>query len=258
MYTRCPHCLTVFPLEPATLALGRGRLCCGACGLEFDALERLAERPEALAVDDLPAPARPPRIDPPTDPAQPDLFAATLPGAPAAVAPARAAPPSFARQHRAQAAGHRLAWGLSALLLALGLGAQIIIAQRDELAADPRWRAWLEPACERLGCRLPAWRDPATVSLTAREISPHPSLADALLVSATLRNDAPWPQAWPLLQLALSDLDGNALGLRRFTAEEYLGGTPAQPTLGPGQSAVARLEIADPGKQAVAFAFDFH
>lgn len=256
MYTRCPHCRTVFALDAEMLALGRGRLCCGACGLEFDALERLADAPDAL--EDTPIPPRaPPRIEPPIDPAQADLFAAPV-RPPAPPRPqARAAPPSFARG-RPERVGNRSGWLLAALLLAGTLGLQVVAAKRDELAADPRWRAWLEPACARLGCRLPPWRDPATVSLTAREIAPHPSVADALLVTATLRNDAPWPQAWPLLELALADLDGKPVGLRRFTAEEYLGGTPPEPLLGPGQSAVARLEIADPGKQAVAFAFDFH
>lgn len=258
MYTRCPHCLTVFPLDAETLALGRGRLCCGACGLEFDALERLADAPDAL--EEQPVAAHvPPRIEPPVDPAQPDLFAPALPPAalPSRTAPAaRAAPPSFARGQPARV-GRRAGWLLAALLLAATLGLQVVAAKRDELAADPRWRAWLDPACARLGCRLPAWRDLAAVSLIAREISPHPSVADALLVTATLRNDAPWPQAWPLLELSLADLDGKSVGLRRFTAEEYLGGAPPQPLLAPGQSAVARLEIADPGKQAVAFAFEF-
>src|SRR5690606_8529135 len=83
------------------------------------------------------------------------------------------------------------------------------------------------------------------------------SLPNALLVTATIQNDAPWPQAWPLLELTLSDLDGNPVALRRFTAAEYLGGPPEAPTLAPGQSALARLEIADPGNRAVAFNFEF-
>ena len=52
MFTQCPHCSTIYPVEPAQLAEARGRLCCGACGNEFSALERLAESSQQLA--DLP------------------------------------------------------------------------------------------------------------------------------------------------------------------------------------------------------------
>ena len=60
------------------------------------------------------------------------------------------------------------------------------------------------------------------------------------------------------MEVALQDLDGQALGLRRFTPVEYLGSLPASPLIAPGQSAIATLEILDPGKRAVAFNFDFH
>jgi hypothetical protein len=61
-----------------------------------------------------------------------------------------------------------------------------------------------------------------------------------------------------MLEVALHDLDGQALGLRRFQPVEYLGSPPAAARIAPGQSAVATLEILDPGKRAVAFTFDFH
>ena len=79
-----------------------------------------------------------------------------------------------------------------------------------------------------------------------------------LLVTLSFRNDARWAQPWPLMEIALHDLDGQALGLRRFAPAEYLGSPPAQALVAPGQSASATLEILDPGKRAVAFTFDFH
>jgi hypothetical protein len=155
-----------------------------------------------------------------------------------------------------RAARWRLGAGLA--LLGLLLPVQVLFADRARLAADPDWRPWLEAACGRLGCTLPPWREPAAFVVLSREIQPHPSAPQALLVTASFRNDARWPQAWPVLELALSDLDGQTIGLRRFRPSEYLGGTPSRPTLAPGQSASLALEIVDPGNRAVAFEFDFH
>ena len=148
---------------------------------------------------------------------------------------------------------------LAALLLAtVVLLVQIVLADWDRFAASPTWRPWMASACERLGCTLPAWRKPGAFVLLSREIQPHPSQPQALLVTASFRNDARWPQAWPVLELALTDLDGQRIGLRRFQPAEYLGGAPSRETLAPGQSASLALEILDPGNRAVAFEFDFH
>ena len=141
----------------------------------------------------------------------------------------------------------------SALLLA-----QIVLADRERFAASPTWRPWMERACTTLGCTLPVWREPSAFVVLNREIQPHPNNRQALLVTASFRNDAAWAQDWPLLELALTDLDGQRIGLRRFQPHEYLGGAPSRDGLEPGQSATIALEILDPGNRAVAFEFDFH
>jgi hypothetical protein len=248
MYTQCPRCLAVYEPTPYLLARGRGRLECGACGHEFDALERLGSEPIFAAAPNVPAADKPPRVRPERAPEQGSLFAPLKPETPTFAA----APAQRARQ---AAAGGR--WWGAAFALALLLGAQIVFAERAELARDPAFRPWLLRACDTLHCTLPAWRDPGALKLLARDVRPHPSVPDALLISATFRNDAPWPQAWPQLQIALADLDGRTLGLRRFAVEEYLGAAPRAATLAPGQSATATIELQDPGKQAVAFAFEF-
>ena len=143
-------------------------------------------------------------------------------------------------------------------LAALALPVQIVLADWDRFAASPVWRPAMEAACARLGCTLPAWREPSAFVVLSREIQPHPSHPQALLVTASFRNDAAWAQDWPLLELALTDLDGGRIGLRRFQSVEYLGGTPSRASLAPGQSATVALEILDPGNRAVAFEFDFH
>ena len=228
MYTQCPHCRTVHQPTAAALAQDRGRLLCEQCGHGFDALERLSEQP----------PGSQPTL---FDPVQGALF------------PELAAP-DF---HRPRGRGRLLAQLAGVLALALLLVLQITLAERERFARDPALLPWVERVAALAGLDLPRWRDPARIELTARDVRPHPSVPDALLVSASFRNAAPRPQAWPVLELALSDIHGKPLGLRRFSADEYLGAAPASATLAAGQAAVATLELRDPGKDAIAFAFEF-
>lgn len=244
MFARCPHCAHVHATEAAALRARQGLLDCPHCGREFDGLAHLADSVEALTADG--------DGDDADAPLQAEIFATPAPG------PASRFVPGFARTRRIDAATATRAGGwLIALMLLCMLLLQIVVADRERLAADADWRPWLETTCNLLRCDLPPWRAPQQLMMTSREVRPHPSVAGALLITATFRNDAPFAQAWPQLELALSDLDGHALALRRFSAPEYLGGAPSTPTLAPGQSASATLEVMDPGNRALAFAFEF-
>jgi hypothetical protein len=156
------------------------------------------------------------------------------------------------------AAPHALSrwrWPLIALL-GLLLGLQILLADRARLAEDPRWRPLLETLCGTLGCSLPPWSEPAAFTMLDRKVRPTPQLAGALRVDATFRNDARWSQAWPALQLALSDADGRVLGSRVFQPVEYLDATPTT-LLSPGQSAQITFVVQEPAPGTVAFSFEF-
>ena len=142
-------------------------------------------------------------------------------------------------------------------VLACVLAIQCVVAERAALAADARWRPWLQRTCDVLRCTLPPWHEPAAMQLMTRDVRPHPSVPDALLISASFRNDARWAQPWPRLDLTLSDLDGRPIARREFSPTQYLGMGARQSLIQPGQTASVALEVRDPGKQAVAFAFDF-
>jgi hypothetical protein len=88
-------------------------------------------------------------------------------------------------------------------------------------------------------------------------VRPHPSAKGALLITVSFRNNAQFAQEWPLLELSMSDLNGREIGLRRFRAQEYLGSAPKTPLIAAGQSANATLEVVDPGRDAVAYNFEF-
>ena len=166
-------------------------------------------------------------------------------------------PPVFAQPARPPERRWRWSWAIAPLLV-VALLLQIAVADRARLAADRDWRPRISALCSVLGCSIPPWREPSALHVTARELRPHPTLPGVLVVSASFRNDAPFAQPWPQLQLSLQNIDGESLGLRRFAPREYLGTRPPAGGIGAGQSASIRLEILDPGKRAVAFGFEFH
>jgi hypothetical protein len=175
---------------------------------------------------------------------------------------ARAAPrstlPAFAASRRRRRTDRRWPWLAASALLALTLAAEIALAERATWIDRAGVRAWLDPVCARLGCRLPLRHDVAALDLLSRDIRPHPSVDGALMISATLRNDAAFAQAWPTVEITLSDLDERRVAMRRFQPREYLGDARAIAAgIAPGASAALAFEIADPGRDAVAFEFRF-
>lgn len=166
--------------------------------------------------------------------------------------------PSFARI-TVSADGDSLRWPMRALVavLAVILGLQLMLAQRAELAADARWRPWIQATCDALGCMLPPWRDPGAFRMLDRDVRGRPDAPGVLQVTASFRNDAPWAQAWPTLRVGLTDIEGREVAARAFLPAEYRDAPGGDALLAPGQSASVRFDIREPEARIVAFTFDF-
>ncbi|UNK41981.1 DUF3426 domain-containing protein [Luteimonas sp. S4-F44] len=254
MFIHCRHCGDLVATDRATgLPPARCPRCAGALHA--------------------PAPPEPPvsvanLLRPRLEPAAPPSVTAAAPPPARPAGPTRQAPapplddtpraiPSFARSPAAAAPARARRWLWAAVVgLAMLLVLQGLLAERARLAAHPAWRPALESLCGVLPCALPPWREPAALVLLARDVRAEPEDPTRLQVTATFRNDARWPQAWPRLRLVLSDIDGHAIGSRVFTAQEYLGGAPPAPTLAPGATAHVGLTVAEPEPGAVSFAFE--
>ncbi len=165
--------------------------------------------------------------------------------------------PRFARDDDAEVAPGlpvaRWAWPLAFVLFVLLL-VQVLVAGRAMLANDAATRPLAVTACRVLGCDVPAWSDPASLRIIDHRIHAAPERPGVLVVEASFRNDARWPQAWPLLQLTLSDINGVPVAQGRYAAGEYLADSHAT-TIGSGQTATVRLNVADPPQKAVSFDF---
>jgi hypothetical protein len=242
MQTRCPQCLAVHPLEADRAEGEDGSFHCPECGANFDAYAHLTDaEPDVDATETEPD-------EPPED--QGELFG-PRPRPPPPTAP------SFARARIRIRRPPQWRWWLASLTLLILLLAIRPIADRDRLARDADWRPTLQRVCGMLGCILRPWQELSAFEITARDVRPHPSAKGALLITVTFRNNAAFAQAWPLLELTMSDLNGRDIGMRRFRPQEYLGSATKTTLIAPGQSANATLEVVDPGRDAVAFAFEF-
>ena len=199
-------------------------------------------------------------LDPEPDP-EPVQEPTPAPAPTATAFPTPTAAPSFMRPGAPRRPVLRAApWQWIALAgLCLLLALQILVADRQRLGADARWRPWVAGVCQALRCNLPPWREPGAFTMLSREVRPLPGRAGILQIQATFRNDARWPQAWPLLQLSLADADGRTIGSRVLRPEEYLGrARPDAATLAPGQSAQVAFQVREPAAGTAAFSFDFH
>lgn len=265
MYAQCTECLTVFSLNAETIARACGIVACGHCNATFDALSNLSDQLPPEPFQQLPAwekGGQPPRLDlavyrPAAEP--PAIAEAPV----AAPAPRDAldefadlvVAPRFARQPEKK---RRWPWITACTLLLLALGAQVAWAKRDALIADDTIGPMLRSACATLGCQLPLVQDTTRLTMVARDVQAHPSVPGALLVTANLRNDAPFAQPYPVVAITLSDANGNKLAMRRLRPTEYLSDNAVlRKGIPPGGSAALMLEVEDPGGKAVAFEFGF-
>ncbi|MFO8024283.1 DUF3426 domain-containing protein [Thiohalophilus sp.] len=144
------------------------------------------------------------------------------------------------------------------LLLALLLGQLALFRPLDVIRYVPQSQPWLEQFCQQLPCRFTAYRDTDHIRLLNRDVRAHPNQDDALLISATLVNEANVAQAYPTVRVKLFDLSGNRVAQRRFTPADYLGERHSPfMQMQPETPLQIKLEVADPGSDAVNFEFDF-
>lgn len=112
----------------------------------------------------------------------------------------------------------RLFAGIAAGLLCSLLAAQAAYLFRMEIARDlPGLRPLLVRACAELGCEVPLPRDIALIAVEASELQSEPGRPGSYLLRVTVNNQADHVQAWPHLELTLTD-GGDAPLARRVLA----------------------------------------
>ncbi len=116
-----------------------------------------------------------------------------------------------------------LAWGIGSLFLIVVLVAQAIYIYRAELSVNaPATRPYLQRYCELLGCTIPSPQYAKLLNIESSDMQPDTQQPGVITLSATIRNHAPDPQAFPSFQLTLIDHQDRPLASRNFPPEAYL------------------------------------
>lgn len=151
-----------------------------------------------------------------------------------------------------------LYWGIG-LFVMLGIFAiQYSFFYRGELAQHAGLKPWIETLCDIANCEIPAQHDIRAIKLVRRDITTHPKVSNALLISAALVNESKNTQPFPIMRIQLSDTVGQILASRKFDPREYMDADiNLRKGMPPGNPVQINLEIVDPGKSAVNFEFDF-
>ena len=109
------------------------------------------------------------------------------------------------------------------VLLLVGLAAQALFEYRDAIAARaPFMRPVLDSACAIFGCTVEPLRDTAALSIDASDLRGDPAHRGLLKLSATIRNRASYPIAWPYLELTLTDSSDRVVARRALAPSEYV------------------------------------
>jgi len=237
-YTRCPGCRTIFRVTPQQLAIREGQVRCGHCHTVFDGnvnMISLAPQPRTAPADGEVDEAA---LGPPTvtlrsaqalKPAGPETPPeSTEPSDRAEAIDEIAYEERFAWSQRGKKRNRRLA-GLTAAavpLLILLLAVQVVIHFRDAVAAHwPTTRPALMRLCVGLGCTVRPLRDANGLAIDASDLQADPAHKGLLILTATLRNRAPWPVAHPNIELTLTDSQDQPVVRRALSPNEYAGGT---------------------------------
>ena len=128
-----------------------------------------------------------------------------------------------------------LAWP-AALLLLLALAAQAAFSFRGDLVLlFPALKPAAAQVCAEAGCTLPLPQRAELMSIEASDLQADSSNPGVMVLSATLRNRAPFAQTPPALELTLTDTQDQPVARRVLTAADYF----ARSTSGNSAASVA-------------------
>lgn len=248
METECPHCNTIFRVKESELEQADGQVRCGHCLAIFTAenpynstsyqTEHISKEAGDLNQED-------------------EISLEDLQNIVADVIP-----PELRAESRKGKSHFGFLGTLVLTLLILtsisGLFLQYAYYNRNNLVKITELRPWLETMCQQINCTLPPPRDRKKITLSSKNIFSHPNVEGALMVSASIINQADFAQTYPIIELRFENVRGKTIAGRRFNAVEYLGIPEDQISqMQPDVPVNINLEIKDPGNNMVSYEFSF-
>lgn len=216
--TLCPNCKTRFRIGETQLETHLGMVRCGHCLQTFDARPSFVpDQPNPqleLPMLDVELPILDSPVSPPV-PVTPVLQPMTLAEQVAIVEDEDVS--------RYKPENRTWPWAIAALLMAVLFVAQSAYFFRVELAARlPQLKPALVSYCKLLKCTVPLPRKADLIGIESSELVADPKYENQIDLNALLRNRASFAQAYPNLELTLSDSQDKPLARRVFRPVDYL------------------------------------
>jgi len=210
--TQCPSCQTQFIVTQEQLNQHHSKVRCGSCLKVFDATQHMLAPASPIAASDLTT----------------ENLATTIN---AYNIPASEEPLTLDSQDRyfnippAKTRSTFSNWSLwiFSLILLIAAIAQSLYFLRTEIAIYyPNTKSYLLQACEKIGCRLELPKKIDLIVIEDSDLQEDTSYVGLIHLSSTLINQADFSQAYPKIELTLTDIEDTPKLRRIFKPSEYL------------------------------------
>lgn len=114
-------------------------------------------------------------------------------------------------------------WTAGSILLVLVLLAQAVYYFRMEISIEtPGLKPFLQAYCRLLECTVPLPERVDLIGIESSSLQAEPNRVGVIDLNASIRNSAPFEQAYPLLELTLTDAQDAPLARKVFKPSDYL------------------------------------
>ncbi|MBL7000218.1 MAG: zinc-ribbon domain-containing protein [Gammaproteobacteria bacterium] len=252
LQTTCPACGSIFRIGAEHLESAKGQVQCGECQQVFNALLTLENYTGDLAdsvYKDSPLSHQVINHQSTQPTEQTEM---TIPTAQSVTLKQA----MYGINYSSQSPLKPLLWFAGILILLIVAIIQAVYYQRYKLIALPHYQQQILNLCQLMPCDETRFSSLSQIKLLERNIFTHPTRSSALMVSGSFVNEASFSQPIPGLLISLSDTRGKFIAHRLFKPEEYLDDKSLK-RLQPGVAIQFRIEIHDPGNEALAYEFEF-
>ena len=239
METTCDHCQSRFRIFEKQLHAAGGKVQCGECNEVFDAMASLKYHDNGLPADfHFPSSTNANK----GSEAKPELSLHEA---------------MYGDRHSSLSSFYPLLWLIGILILSsLGI-AQAVYYQRYTLIENPRYQKQVLSLCQLVPCNETQFSSTQQIKLLERNVFTHPVHTNALMLNGSFVNQASFDQKQPDLLVSLFDIQGNLIANRLFTPAEYLQTDKNRTLMTSAKPVQFRLEISDPGTNALTYEFEF-
>ncbi len=254
METSCPHCRSHYRITDEQLQAALGRAKCSQCGMIFNALQSLKSF-EGVLPANYQSTSTSMR---PLDGVQKDddLNLRANYKQPESELSLHEAMYGYKRNSLSYYAP--FLWFIGILILIVLSISQTVYYQRYKLIKAPQFQHQVLTLCELVPCGRSLFSSIQQIKLLERNVFTHPVTSNALMVTGSFVNQAPFPQRLPRMLVSLFDIKGELIANRVFDPAEYLQHNNNQNSAESNLPVQFRLEIIDPGTDALTYEFEFY